>query len=23
VHSPLSYPPCNASHKHFMQKAYS
>jgi Asp/Glu/hydantoin racemase len=23
VHSPLSYPPCNASHKHFLQKAFS
>jgi allantoin racemase len=22
VHSPLSYPPCAASHKHFLQKAY-
>ena len=22
VHSPLSYPPCTASHKHFLQKAY-
>jgi Asp/Glu/hydantoin racemase len=22
VHSPLAYPPCNASHKHFLQKAY-
>src|SRR5262249_19378765 len=21
VHSPLSYPPCTASHKHFLQKA--
>jgi allantoin racemase len=23
VHSPLSYPPCIASHEHFLRKAYS